>query len=125
MCHFFSRFSKEGSGHGLWTSGNKMSANPPPDMSGHPPSRRHVLHHEQYNLLILKLSNAKMIYQTCPNNTTGPVKDSQTLLKLFVKNSESHQSLYSRVIFSRYSLWPPLCLTVPSDRTVTGRIEKY
>lgn len=79
---FFSRFSNESSGHGLWTSGNKMSADPPPDMSGHPPTRRHFLRHVQFNHLIVKLSDAKMISQT-----------SLTLLRLFVMISESHQSL--------------------------------
>lgn len=66
---FFSRFSNEGSRHGLWTSGNKMSADPPPDMSGHPPTRRHFLRHEQFNFLNVKQFVAKMVSQTCPNNT--------------------------------------------------------
>lgn len=91
-----------------------MSADPPPDMSGHPPTRRHFLRHVQFNHLIVKLSDAKMISQT-----------SLTLLRLFVMISESHQSLIYPAIFNRYSLWLPQCSMVPSDRTATGRIEKY
>lgn len=79
---FFSRFSNESSGHGLWTSGNKMSADPPPDMSGHPPTRRHFLRHVQFNHLVVKLSDAKMISQTCPNNTMNSFKGLSNIVKI-------------------------------------------